>query len=107
MPITPSEVAWTWPDTEQAKWEVITPVYQQFYERWRQSDGSEFKKTFPYKLSLGQVSLPFRADITLGDQILITEAHNSLFYRILGIRMRSYGARGAVITGQPGIGSSL
>ena len=82
-------------------------MYQQFYERWRQSDGSEFGETFPYELSLGQVSLPFRADPTLGDQILITEAYDSLFYRILCIRMRDGGVRGAVITGQPGIGTSL
>ena len=86
----------------------MTPMYQRFYECWRQSDGSEFDHEFPYELSLGQVSLPFRVNLTLEDQIPVTEAYNFLFYRIMGIRIRREGRTGGVvITGQPGIGTSL
>ena len=90
----------------------MTDEYQKFYERWdKRSKRSKFRNKFPYKLSLGTNSkgeplLPFRNDGMSGDKILVTKSYDRMLYRLLDIRKKRWG-RGAVITGQPGIGGSL
>ena len=90
----------------------MTDEYQQFYEKWDdESSSSHFRDTFPYKLSLGVDQyggslLPFRDASTLGGKILVTKSYDDMFHRLLRLRNKYYG-RGAVITGQPGIGGSL
>lgn len=85
-------------------------MYVQFYEHWRRSGAtSSFLSTFPYKLSLGVDSnnkclLPFRRDGS-GDQILVTSSYNTMFHRLLRLCEDDTGTtKGAVITGQPGVG---
>ena len=95
--------------------------YQQFYERWRESSASsEFPTTFPSKLSLGidsgslamdsdsELLLSFRPNSTSGDQILVTNSYNDMFYCLLCLRENDKGpTKGVVLTGQPGVGASL
>ena len=88
-------------------------MYMQFYEHWHRSDAnSSFLGTLPYKLSLGVDSnkkclLPFHRNDS-GDQILVTRSYNTMFHRLLRLRGADTGTtRGAVITGQPGIGMCL
>jgi len=77
------------------------------------STGSNFSKTFPYKLSLGKSPdgvplLPFRPGRTSGDQILVTESYENTFRRLLHLRKNNEGdTQGVVLTGQPGIGAPL
>ena len=97
----------------------MTDGYQKFYEHWdKRSSSSRFRTPFPYELSLGArklppgayskapAFLPFRNDGMSGDKILVTKSYDRMFYRLLDIRKKRWG-RGAVITGQPGIGGSL
>jgi len=92
----------------------VTNEYQQFYEYWSDISASpKFLNKFPYKLSLGVDSdgaplLPFRSHSTLGNQILVTEAYDKIFDRLMVLREKDKGSTtGAVLTGQPGIGASL
>jgi hypothetical protein len=90
----------------------VTDGYQQFYEYWRKdSTSSRFLHEFPYKLSLRAAnasSLPFRlASSTFGDQILVTKAYDGMFHHLLRLRQAGGDSRGAVLTGQPGIGAPL
>ena len=86
--------------------------YQKFYEKWDDvSSRSKFRDTFPYRLSLGADQRggplpPFRKDSTLGGDILVIKSYDDMFHRLLRLR-NEYSGRGAVITGQPGIGGSL
>ena len=87
--------------------------YQQFYEYWSGSSASsKFLNKFPYKLSLGMdlrgaPLLPFRFHTTSKNQILVTEAYDEVFDRLMILRKKDEGStRGAVLTGQPGIGAS-
>jgi len=79
--------------------------------RWRDSSTSSHPpEPLPYVLELGvdQGGKPFRAGNTSGDRILITKSYEDMFYRLLHIRQYDKGGgRGAVLTGQPGIGVSL
>ena len=98
----------------------MTDGYQKFSEHWdKRSSHSEFlKKKFPYELSLGAREpppgadskdvplLPFRNERMSGDNILVTKSYDDMFHRLVRLRNEYYG-RGAVITGQPGIGGSL
>lgn len=84
--------------------------YQQFYELWRESSGSEFDKTPPYELPLGvdkygRPLLPFCFSDTLEGRILVTKSYEYIFQRIL--RRRRGTAGGVVLNGQPGTGESL
>lgn len=90
----------------------MTDGYWRFYEHWRKDSArSRFRRTFPYKLSLGADSkgvslLPFRRRSMLGDQILVTKSYEDTFHRLLGLRDNDKGdTRGVVLTGQPGIGT--
>jgi len=89
-------------------------LWQQFYERWRDSStSSEFHDKFPYVLKLGMdpegnSPLPFHNEDTSENRILVTKSYNDMFYRLLRLREDDLGkSKGAVITGQPGIGASL
>ena len=97
----------------------MTDGYQKFYEKWDdKSSRSKFLETkFPYELSLGAHEpppgadskgvplLPFRNEIMSGDKILVTKSYDDMFHRLVRLR-NEYEGRGAVITGQPGIGGS-
>jgi len=92
----------------------VANEYQQFYEYWSDISASpKFLNKFPYKLSLGVDSdgaplLPFRSSRTLGNQILVIEAYDKIFDRLMVLRKKDKGTtRGAVLTGQSGTGASL
>lgn len=80
--------------------------YQAFYTNWYgDSKPGEFKDKFPYELPLG--TLPFRPCTTCENKILVTESYETLYRRILSLRMEDDGhKRGVVVTGQPGTGES-
>ena len=89
---------------------MTTGRYQQFYELWRKSSGSEFDKTPPYELPLevngyGRPLLPFCSSATLEGRVLVTKSYEDIFQRIL--RCRKGTAGGVVLNGQPGTGGSL
>ena len=99
---------------EKKEWKVTTGAWQQFYERWRDSSvGSKFDNQFPYTLELGvdlegNSLLPFHDGETSKNRILVTKSYEDMFYRLLRLRKKDMGqARGAVITGQPGVGAPL
>lgn len=82
--------------------------YQEFYDNWRKkSTGTEFHNTFPYKLTIG--ALPFRAEKELGGNIVVTESYDRMYHRLLRLRVSDDEGmtKGAVLTGQPGIGAPL
>lgn len=91
----------------------MTNRYQPFYQHWRNngSGGSYFSLSI-IKLSLGgavnsrgKSSLPSRweKESASGNRILATKSYDDFFRRL---RQRDCGlARGAVITGQPGVGT--
>jgi len=93
----------------------VANEYQQFYQYWSDSSTSSkrFLNKFPYKLSLGVNSrgtplLPFLSYSTSGNQIVVTEAYDKMFHRLMALREEDKGDRkGAVLTGQPGTGASL
>ena len=95
-------------------WKVETNTHRKFYEHWRRSSASsDFRVgTFPYPLSLGTKagSAPFmipRGNSTFEDNIVVTQSHDDMFHRLLRLRTGDNGGRkGAVLTGQPGIGMS-
>ncbi len=118
--ITLPDINWVWSDTAKGKWEALTDKYhpfykyQQFYDRWRdRSSGSNFLDQFPYKLSLGVDEngaslLRFGPDSTSRNRILVTKAYDDMYHRLMLLRRDDDGeAKGAVLTGQPGIGASL
>jgi hypothetical protein len=103
----------------------VADEYHDFYMHWlgQSTESAEptgstelaksiFCSTFPYKLSLGAGpdgrSRPPFAPAVLGNEILVTEAYDKTFHRLLRLRMHDKGHdKGAVLTGQPGIGTSL
>ena len=111
--ITSSDNEWSWLDPDREYWELAENRYQKFYKTWRDKPSkSDFPNAYPYDLSLGTDEdgplLPFRSTNTLGDRILVTKAYDDVFHRILRLRAKDLGgSRGAVITGQPGVGASL
>lgn len=81
--------------------------YQKFYDYWRRRpDGSNLLNEFPHQQSLGGTHL-FRTPRTSKGAILIIESYDSMFHRLMGLRMQSRGVpvgdRGVDITGQSGI----
>ena len=103
---------WDWSEKRKNRWnEEDDGGFLRFYMRCRdRSTGPKFLDTFPYLLSLGafpdgSAFLPFHPEDTTGGQILVTESHFKLFQRIMA--RRATGARGVVLTGQPGTGPSL
>jgi len=56
----------------------------------------------------GNPLLPFHGGDTFKNRILVTKSYENMFYRLLRLREEDKGdAKGAVITGQPGVGASL
>jgi hypothetical protein len=88
----------------------VTNGFQKFYERWRNnSTNPELLNRRPYKLSLGvnPEDVPFYTRNASASQILVTEAYDDVYHRLLLRRKNDPGdERGAVLTGQPGIGAS-
>ncbi len=107
------DIKWDWLDMDKAEW-VKTNKYQQFYKHWHNgSTGRNFLSLFPYKLSLrvdryGTSLLHFGTNSTSGNRILITKAYNEMYHCLLLLCQNDKGhTKGAVVTGQPGIGASL
>ena len=94
------------------KWTSVTQSYQEFYRHWRSGPDSKITSKFPYRLSFRAGDSPppllFHSSSILGDEILITRSYNDTFHRLLNLRMGDKGSlKGAVLTGQPGIGAFL
>ena len=76
----------------------MTNHYQELYEYWYNRPGSEFLSKTPYCLPLG----------IKGNKILVTASYNDAFHRLLRLREGDTGSdKGAVLTGQPGVGASF
>lgn len=83
--------------------------FREFYKNWANKPTDfKFPSTFPYKLSLGSNSGPLASfHSSWRRRILVTQAYDDMFHRLLRLRMNdSVCNRGAVITGQSGIGGS-
>jgi len=83
---------------------------QAFYEHWLQNPFRP-SSNFPYDISLGENDvgeplLQFHPYDTADSKIMITEAYDRIFHRILDLRQTDPDTQGVVITGQPGIGES-
>ena len=107
----PGSSEWRWPQGKRNEWRKILESdddeYLDFYNYWSRPDArSKFRNKFPYPLWLGE-------DLTIspaGKPILVTEAYDNMVRRLSYLREEDrMGGRikGAVITGQPGIGASL
>lgn len=94
---------WAWGKENKKSWHKVDSheSIRLFYNHWRGTPFTE-KESYPYSLSLGD----FAFYPELGSDILVTEAYDTMFHRLLDIRIAHTGCRGAVITGQPGIGAS-
>ena len=56
----------------------------------------------------GKRLLPFRPDDTSGDRILVTKSYENMCRHLLYLHKDDKGTdKGAVLTGQPGVGASL
>ena len=89
----------------------MTDHYQELYEYWYNRPGSEFLNETPYCLSLGikgnEFPLPLGSSPPL-EKILVTASYNDAFHRLLRLREGDTGSnKGAVLTGQPGVGASF
>jgi len=106
----PETADWDWPEESQKEWRELVgkgEEYVAFYRYWSSSGArSNFSDTFPYKLSLGGGS-----SISPGGKpILVTDAYDKMLHRLSRLRendRKGGRIKGAVITGQPGIGASL
>ena len=84
---------------------------QQFCDYWHgKSIDPITPSKFPYVASLGpeggKIILPFGPKSGPGNQIVITRSYEATFLRILRLREKDIGRDGgAVLTGQPGIGT--
>ena len=104
----PGSTQWRWPEEDQKEWrELVDDEYLDFYKYWSKPDArSKFGTKFPYPLWLGEGPTISRA----GEQIIVTEAYDNMLRRLSHLREEDRLAKkskGAVITGQPGIGASL
>lgn len=86
---------------------------QRFNQHWRDNSGDpKFHHNFPYLLPLaidadeGHPSL-FFLPIDTRKQIVVTKSYEATFQHLMFLRVRDFGShKGAVVTGQPGIGAS-
>ena len=105
----PDTADWRWSERSKKQWKEIDEddEYVAFYKLWSDpTTRPKFRKEFPYPLSIGEGPTISPA----GKPILITEAYDKMFRRLLGLReedLKSKSVKGAVITGQPGIGVPL
>ena len=98
---------------EKNEWKARTEAQkcQKFYDHWYTCSGDNLINAFPYLLSLGVNEhgaslLPFRPISTSRNQIVVTKSYDDMLHRLLHLRMKDTGdVRGAVITGQPGVGA--
>jgi len=103
----PDSAEWRWPEESKKQWVEVTDEsdeYVAFYNRWYPSTRPKFPTKLPYKLSL---ELPTQS--TTGT-ILVTEAYDNMYRRLLRLRETDRvetRVKGAVVTGQPGIGAPL
>ena len=100
---------WDWSDIDRDEWKVVdkNSRFQEFYDYWRASPhdfGSS--QSFPYNLSLG-TKPPLHPYRTSDSQIVVTKSYDEMYYRLLDLHENGDPGSGAVITGQPGIGTSL
>ena len=101
--------SWDWPATNRGMWEVVDgkDEFQEFYNHWRTSSYTFCSSgPFPYKLQLGNES-PLHPYSTSDGQIVVTKSYDEMYYRLLALRETRAPGSGAVITGQPGIGTSI
>ncbi|KAI0748628.1 hypothetical protein C8Q80DRAFT_1271009 [Daedaleopsis nitida] len=100
---------WTWTDFDKHEWTQLPDdhQYQGFFNHWH---GRPFpvESVLPYELDLGTDEhgdplLPFRPYDTSRGAIVARKIYSLLYERILLCRPWK---RGAVITGQPGVGKS-
>jgi len=106
----PDTSKWDWPEESQKEWREVVGEgegYVAFCNRWYDPAArSNFHNKFPYELSLGMGW----AISPAGKPILVTEAYDKMFHRLLRLREDDRVGRtvkGAVVTGQPGIGAPL
>ena len=83
---------------------------QQLYTKWR-SDPFRISSNFPHTLGLRVDSrgslLPFHPEDTVDTEIVVTQAYENTYNRILTLRGTKSKRRAVVLTGQPGVGVSL
>jgi len=83
---------------------------QQFYTKWR-SDPFKMSCNFPHTLGLGADSrgslLRFYPEDPVNSEIVVTQAYENTYNRILTLRGTKSKRRAVVLTGQPGVGASL
>ena len=92
----------------------MTSWHHRFNQNWRnRSKSSKFLDKFPYLLPLGvnqdnNSYRPYLLPIETRKEILVTESYEKMFHRLMLLRTQDFGGqRGAVITGQPGIGAYI
>ena len=87
-------------------------MHQEFCDWWYgEPNDLAPPSSYPYVLRLGlptdRSTLPFGPETISDNQILVTESYELMFLRLLHLRESDKGqTRGAVLTGQPGIGES-
>jgi len=102
----PDTLKWNWLEESQKHWNILGEheEYAVFYRYWRNPTScSSFSNKFPYPLPLGVVLTASPTGI-----ILVTKAYDKMYCRLLDLRERDREGppvRGAVVTGQPGIGA--
>jgi len=83
---------------------------QQFYTKWR-SDPFRMSSNFPHTLGLGADSrgslLRFHPEGPVNSEIVVNQAYENTYNRILTLRGTKSKRRAVVLTGQPGVGASL
>ena len=90
----------------------MTDDYREFCKYWYDRPGSGFLGEVPYKLSFGNEgdkSFMPRDFSTSQNKILVTASYNDAFHRLLRLRRDDDvgDTKGAVLTGQPGVGVSF
>ena len=100
---------WDWPKVDIDEWKVVdkNDGFRKLYNHWRTSSHTfSSSGPFPYKLQLG--SEPPLHPYSISDgQIVVTKSYDEMYYRLLALRENRGPGSGAVITGQPGIGTSI
>ena len=79
---------------------------QEFYNKWR-SEPLQQSSRYPYVVALetDDVVRSFLWSGVTVNKIIVTEAYEAMYHRIVNIREDQSG-RGVLLTGQPGIGTS-
>jgi len=105
-----SDIEWDWSDADMESWTKEEKGWaSSLCQYWRRPKPAiilpDGPADLPNVLCLG-TDLDFPPP--MGNRILVTQAYEDLFRRLLVLRKRDVGsARGAVVTGQPGTGTSM